>query len=128
MRTEFPANGIGVVAFTSMVKGLCSQGELFKALVVYDTMKQPTRKGGPKKSAKRKQSGSDPNQQQIQRWVCVPNLRTINTLLRGCLISGDAKAAEEIFAEMQAIPRCAPDASTFDYYSGLLGQGLQYAH
>eukprot|EP00750_Incisomonas_marina_P009732 INCI16100.1.p1 GENE.INCI16100.1~~INCI16100.1.p1 ORF type:complete len:1584 (+),score=395.51 INCI16100.1:138-4889(+) len=126
MRTEFPANGIGVVAFTSMVKGLCSQGELFKALVVYDTMKQPTRKGGPKKSAKRKQSGSDPNQQQIQRWVCVPNLRTINTLLRGCLISGDAKAAEEIFAEMQAIPRCAPDASTFDYYSGLLGQGLQY--
>jgi len=124
MRKQFPTRGIGVVAFTSLIKGLCTQGQLFKALLVYDSMKKMPRKGGAKK--KQRSSSNSNGAPGAHQWICTPNLRTVNTLLRGCLISGDVKAAIEIFTDMKSIPRCAPDSSTYDYFSSLLSQGLLY--
>ncbi len=88
-----------VVLYTTLMKGYCAQGNLTKALKLYQDML--------KKSA-----------------VVQPNIRTINTLLRGCVQMGEVYIAEAIFQQMQKELKISPDVSSWEYLIILLSQGL----
>jgi pentatricopeptide repeat protein len=88
-----------VVLYTTLMKGYCAQGNLTKALKLFQDMR--------KKAA-----------------VVQPNIRTINTLLRGCVQMGEIYIAEAIFQQMQKELAIKPDVSSWEYLITLLSQGL----
>ncbi|CAE7444436.1 unnamed protein product [Symbiodinium natans] len=53
-----------------------------------------------------------------------PDLRLVNTLLRGCVRAGNLAVAESVFHRLQQW-ELKPDASTCCFMGSLLGQGLQ---
>lgn len=90
-----------VVSCTTMLKGYCGEGNMRSAVVLLNDM-----------------ATSQP--------VVAPNIRTLNTVLRGCVITGSIALAESILAKMglQKDYTVEPDASTWEYVVGLLCQGL----
>lgn len=54
----------------------------------------------------------------------MPNVRTVNTFLRGCLLAGHLQASEEVLAHCQKTFAVTPDVSTWEYVVTLLCQGL----
>ncbi|KAH9160257.1 hypothetical protein LEN26_001951 [Aphanomyces euteiches] len=87
-----------VVAYTTLLKGLCGEGQLTKAMEIVAEMEASK----------------------------VPlNVRTVNTLLRGCILVGDVATAETIFDKTLGRWKLTPDASTWEYMIALLCRNLQ---
>eukprot|EP00808_Paulinella_micropora_P014382 g59960.t1 len=87
-----------VIVFTTLSKGLCDSGRLAEAFALLDKMEKRRLR---------------------------PNLRTYNTLLRGCVMSGDLNRARQAFARLRANTTVKPDVSTRDMMMTLLCQGLK---
>ncbi|KAF0716270.1 Aste57867_2930 [Aphanomyces stellatus] len=87
-----------VVAYTTLLKGLCGDGRLADAMSYVKQME----------AAK------------------VPlNVRTVNTLLRGCILTGDVAVAESVFQAATTRWQVTPDVSTWEYVVALLCRNLQ---
>jgi len=85
-----------VVTYTALLKGYCEAGDIAKA------------------------------EELLLNRSFEPNLRAINTFLRGCVRVGDASSAMRIYDMYFSIeiPTIIPDASTFEYYCSLLCQSF----
>lgn len=90
---------LDVISCTTMMKGFCGVGKIDTALKILDDM-----------------IGAKPK--------VMPNIRTINTFLRGCVFAGSLKLAEEIFPRINHEFRLTPDISSWEYLVTLLSQGL----
>ena len=90
---------IDVITCTTMLKGFCSEGDIGRSLQLFEEMD----KTNPR---------------------VVPNIRTINTFLRGCVNTGDIENANKMIAKTQKEYLLAPDVSTWEYLVTLLCQGL----
>ena len=90
---------IDVISCTTLMKGFCAEGDIENALMLLtemDSAKPPIK----------------------------PNIRTINTFLRGCLIAGSADDGEKMLSRMQKIYKITPDISSWEYIVTLLTQNL----
>jgi pentatricopeptide repeat protein len=88
-----------VITCTTMLKGFCSEGDIARSVQLFEEMDK-----------------SHP--------PVVPNIRTINTFLRGCVITGDIENADRMIVKTQKDYLLAPDVSTWEYLVTLLCQGL----
>ena len=91
---------LDVITCTTMMKGYCGDGNVTAALAILDIMKS-------------------------LRPVVIPNIRTINTLLRGCVQTGEVEQAEQLVSKMQKEYHVQPDISTWEYLINLLCQSLR---
>ena len=97
-------SGPEIVCYTSLLKGYCNaervqkDPQLLKARALIDRM--------------------------IKSNV-IPNIRTCNTLLRGCLWVGASGVAQEILLEMTRTWKIKPDESSWEYIVTLLCQSLK---
>ena len=100
--SRLKAHGRGVKAdvvhYTNMMKGYCEEGAMTEAFTLLEEMK-------------------------IRRVD--PNIRTINTLLRGCVQTGDIEKAESLMAALGKEYNVVPDVSSWEYLIILLSQGLK---
>ena len=100
MREQFPSRDIGVVAYTSLLKGLCNHGRVYHALVAYDLMKQPMKLETAKQ--RRQQRAQDPSLPFQDKWVCTPNLRTANlNLAMANLVMASPEFKLKLFQQRQ---------------------------
>mmetsp|Transcript_16942 Transcript_16942/g.25562 ORF Transcript_16942/g.25562 Transcript_16942/m.25562 type:complete len:749 (+) Transcript_16942:52-2298(+) len=90
---------LDVVSCTTMMKGFGSIGRMDCCQKIIDDMS----KSNPK---------------------VLPNIRTINTFLRGCVYSGSVAEGEAMLHRMQHEFQVAPDISTWEYVVTLLCQGM----
>ena len=88
-----------VITCTTMLKGFCSEGDIARSVQLFEEMDK-----------------SHP--------PVVPNIRTINTFLRGCVITGDIENADKMIVKTQKDYSLVPDVSTWEYLVTLLCQGL----
>jgi pentatricopeptide repeat protein len=90
---------LDVISCTTMMKGFCGQGNIqaSKGIIADMLSSQPK---------------------------IVPNVRSINTFLRGCVLTGALREAEDIFPRIQQEFKIAPDISSWEYLVTLLSQGL----
>ncbi|CAE7253536.1 tfdA [Symbiodinium sp. CCMP2592] len=88
----------GVVAYTTLLKGLCEAGQIQEAQQALEDMLS---------------SG------------CQPNIRTANTLLRGLRRAGEVEASLELLRRMEDEWGVPPDATSCEYAVALLCQGLR---
>ena len=86
-----------VVSYTTVMKGLCGVGQLEKAIGLADKL-------------------VDAN--------ITPNIRTANTLLRGCVRVGAVERCRDLLKKMQKQWKVVPDASSWEYVVSLLCRGL----
>lgn len=92
-----------VVSYTTMIKGWCQHGQINRAIDLFDEMIAiATRRNKP----------------QIR-----PNIRTVNTILRGCLAHGLLTHADYVFHRMKDLA-IGPDASSCEHMTALLCQSL----
>ena len=89
-----------VVTYTALIKGMCSLGNLRGAENLLTQMS-------------------------AHRPPLLPNLRTINTLLRGCVRMGDVDLAYKTMKRMREDWSLVPDGFCLDYLVKLLAQGLR---
>lgn len=89
---------LDVIICTTMMKGYCAIFDLNSALSILDTM--------------------DKYQPKI-----TPNIRSLNTLLRGCVFVGDVSNATELISKSK-IYEVELDSSCYEMYTSLLCQGL----
>lgn len=96
----------GVVCFTSLLKGYCDAEYV---------QRDPTLRRSMALIAK--MTGAVP--------PVLPNIRTCNTLLRGCLWVGAVERAEDVMVRMREEWNVRPDESSWEYLVALLCQGLK---
>jgi len=101
MRTHGPLPN--VVAFTALLKGYANVGQMEQASELVEAMLAKGAGGCP---------------------LAQPNLRTANTLLRGCARTGDVALAEATVARMEEWG-CEADASSYEALLLLLCQALK---
>ena len=89
-----------VVVFTTLLKGYAISGDLARAEELFAEMA-------------------------AQAPPVPPDLRFINTFLRGCLRVGDAPRASETYRRMREEWGVAPDAASYRLLARLLSQNLQ---
>lgn len=87
-----------VIHYTTILKGYCELGDMAAAAQVLQDM-------------------------HIRRVM--PNVRTVNTYLRGCVQTGATAAADKVISEMQKEYGSSPDVSSWEYLIALLSQGLK---
>jgi len=87
-----------VVHYTIHLKGLCAAGRIVDASALLDAMAVN---------------------------AVPPNLRTLNTFLRGCVRAGDTDRAVAAFAEMRSKHGVEPDASSYEALASLLATQLR---
>jgi pentatricopeptide repeat protein len=90
---------LDVISCTTIMKGFCGQGDIQSSKRVIQDMLSA-------------------------RPKVIPNIRTINTFLRGCVLAGALQEAEEIFPRIQHEFNVTPDISSWEYLVTLLCQGL----
>jgi pentatricopeptide repeat protein len=88
-----------VITCTTMLKGFTSEGDMARSVQLFEEMDK-----------------SHP--------PVVPNIRTINTFLRGCVLTGDIENADRMILKTQKDYSLVPDVSTWEYLVTLLCQGL----
>lgn len=88
-----------VIICTTMMKGYCAEGRLMKAFELFNSMltKSP---------------------------IVEPNIRTVNTLLRGCITTGNLELAEAL-QKVCVSKKIEPDVSFWEYLITLMCQGLK---
>ena len=89
-----------VVAYTTLINGKCRAGDLLGGMEVLRAMLE-------------------------RRPPVLPNVRTVNTLLRGCLLVGGVSEAKSLLDRMQKEWGAEPDASTYESVVVLLAQALR---
>jgi pentatricopeptide repeat protein len=89
-----------VIICTTMMKGYCSIGRVDRAMSVLDDMTN-------------------------KKPIITPNIRTINTLLRGCVQIGDVTTAETLIAKAQKDFKIPLDVSSWESLVNLLTQSLK---
>lgn len=89
---------VDVVSYTTVMKGLCGRGDVEKAISLAERM--------------------------LSAGV-VPNVRTGNTLLRGCVKVGAVERSKQVLSMMQKKWKVTPDASSWEYVVSMLCRGLQ---
>lgn len=94
-----PRMRLDVVSCTTLLKGYCGMGDMTSAKSVIDLMMQ-------------------------MRPPVVPNIRTANTYLRGCVTTGHVTLATAFFSTMQKDYKLVPDVSSWEYMVGLYAQAL----
>eukprot|EP01041_Mallomonas_annulata_P001445 gene1445-2782_t len=97
---ESPKIYLDVISCTTFMKGLCAEGDIPGALKLFADMKEAIP-------------------------PVVPNIRTINTFLRGCLLTGAVNQGDAMLTRMQKEYNVKPDISTWEYVVALLCQGLK---
>ena len=88
---------LNIIHVTTIVKAYCEIGNIVCATEVIDEMS--TRN-------------------------IIPNIRTLNTYLRGCMQIGAVNEAEVMFNRMQKVHNVVPDVSAWEYLVSLLSQNL----
>ena len=88
-RMQTAGMSISVVTYTIHLKGLCVEGHIDDAYALINQMLEP-----PSSVA--------------------PNLRTVNTLLRGCIRVSEIDRAIKLVERMQSEWNLRPDASTYE--------------
>lgn len=91
---------LDVISCTTMMKGYASIGDIAGALKIFDDMA----------AAKPK---------------LIPNVRTFNTFLRGCVMTGSIDLADKMILQMTKEYKVPPDVSSWEYCVTLLCQGLK---
>jgi len=89
---------LDVISCTTLMKGYCSEGNITKGLQLFKEMDN--------------------------RHV-IPNVRTINTFLRGCVMTGNLDEADQIIVKMQKEYKIVPDVSSWEYLITLQCQSLR---
>lgn len=90
---------LDIVSCTSMLKGFSKIGDVSSSLTLLASMRTVQPK-------------------------LVPNVRTLNTFLRACIVAGEPEEASTIFAQMTRDSKVAPDVSSWEYLVVLLSQQL----
>ena len=89
---------LDVISCTTLMKGYCSEGNIVSGLQLFKQM-------------------DDRN--------VIPNVRTINTFLRGCVMTGNLDEADQIIVKMQKEYKITPDVSSWEYLITLQCQSLR---
>lgn len=89
---------IDIVSYTTVIKGLCNDGRLHDGLDLVGKMTANN---------------------------VLPNVRTANTLLRGCILLGQVSQAVNVLYNMEKKWGVSPDASSWEYVVALLCRGMQ---
>ena len=141
-RKQFSYKQVPIQAWTALLKGYVHSGMMCKAYSLFDHLCDAHRsslsaidgEGGGKKNGKKRKTGEVENG---------PNVRTFNTLLRGCLWTatsltiGDTSSVDSknelvggVVTAGQAWLLCEDvnitgDSSSYEYYISILSQSLQ---
>lgn len=92
-----------VVSYTTMIKGYCQlANNIESAVQLFEEMILISSRKGTK---------------------ILPNIRTVNTILRGCVHNGKVSVAEKIFKDLKVI-EVIPDTSSWEYMILLHSQHL----
>ena len=91
---------LDVVACTTMMKGYSSHGDVGRCWDLLEAMERPAN--------------------HVQ-----PNIRTVNTFLRGCVLSGCVQDSETMITKMQRDYKLVPDISSWEYAITLMCSGLR---
>jgi len=89
-----------VIVYTALLKGYCRVGNIPDSAALLDDMVR-------------------------QRPSVMPDMRAINTFLRGCLRVGDVAAAERVFGKSQHHWELTPDPGAYQFMGRLLSAGLR---
>lgn len=89
---------LDVISCTTLMKGYCSEGNITNSLKLLKDMDNRN---------------------------LLPNVRTINTFLRGCVMTGNLNEADNIIAKMQKDYKIIPDVSSWEYLITLQCQSLR---
>eukprot|EP00929_Paragymnodinium_shiwhaense_P048428 TRINITY_DN24486_c0_g1_i1.p1 TRINITY_DN24486_c0_g1~~TRINITY_DN24486_c0_g1_i1.p1 ORF type:complete len:717 (+),score=216.87 TRINITY_DN24486_c0_g1_i1:182-2332(+) len=89
-----------VIVYTALLKGYCRLGDVAGGAALLEDMVH-------------------------QRPPVMPDMRSINTFLRGCLRVGDIAAAERVFGKSQHKWGLTPDPGAFQFMGRLLSAGLK---
>lgn len=81
---------LDVISCTTMMKGYCGCGDIDNAFELFSYM-------------------------EAVKPPVIPNVRTINTFLRGCLLAGGIHESESIYQKMLKQYKVTPDISTYEY-------------
>jgi pentatricopeptide repeat protein len=114
-----------IVTVTALLKGLCEAGKVREAKALFDRecALTPGGAGDPV------HCGTSFSPAPTTATKPAPNLRAANTLLRGCVRSGDVGTALHIFAELEAwgiqADEYTRDETTVTAVVGLLSRSLQ---
>lgn len=97
-----PKFKLDIVCCTTLMKGYCAEGDLPNSLALLKDMVEQ------------------------RPHPVYPNIRTINTYLRGCVLIGDCASAMDMYQSLQSVYKVQtpPDASTWEYIITLLTQSL----
>ncbi|KAL0484647.1 tRNA methyltransferase [Acrasis kona] len=88
------------ITFTTLIKGLCTTDNANSIREACNTLKI------------------------MKEWNVYPNIRTFNTILRGCLRVGLYKEAQKMFAELKKL-KITPDETTYGYLSKALCEAFE---
>ena len=97
---KHPKLKLDIVSCTAVLKGYSKVGDVSRAVALLKMMKDA-------------------------KPQVVPNVRTLNTFLRGCIVAGAVEEAEHQFAEITKTFKVSPDVSSWEYLIILLGHSLQ---
>jgi len=89
---------LDVISCTTLMKGYCSEGNITNSLKLFKDMDNRN---------------------------LLPNVRTINTFLRGCVMTGNIDEADNIIVKMQKDYKITPDVSSWEYLLTLQCQSLR---
>ena len=89
---------LDVISCTTLMKGYCSEGNITNSLKLFKDMDNRN---------------------------LLPNVRTINTFLRGCVMTGNLDEADNIIFKMQKEYKIVPDVSSWEYLITLQCQSLR---
>eukprot|EP01038_Epipyxis_sp_PR26KG_P016761 gene16761-22933_t len=87
-----------VIILTTLMKGYCNDGNVDKSITTL---------------------------REMDRLHIPPNVRTINTILRGCVQVGNVRSAEEVFNDLNKKYKIVPDISCWEYMISLYCQVFQ---
>jgi pentatricopeptide repeat protein len=96
-----PRLRMDVISCTTMMKGYCASGRMDKCVALLRDM-------------------------QVHKPAIQPNIRTINTILRGCLSNGLVRECDRTFNMIKKNFNLQPDASSWEYEALMLCEGLQF--
>lgn len=96
-----PRLRMDVISCTTMMKGYCATGRMDKCVALLRDM-------------------------QAHKPAIQPNIRTINTILRGCLSNGLVRECDRTFNMIKRDFNLQPDASSWEYEALMLCEGLQF--
>ena len=97
---KHPKLKLDIISCTAVLKGYSKIGDVSKSIELLKMMKDA-------------------------KPQVMPNVRTLNTFLRGCIVAGAVHEAEYQFTEITKTFKVSPDVSSWEYLVILLSHSLQ---